>query len=102
MHNKQAQEMARAAPGPPLRLDVGRTMEQLLLAIFYPIGWALVKVFTLGKAKPEKWNWRIFFEFESDSNKCAQKYTISCRATAAVELVAFAIFAFAHSIMLII
>ena len=67
-------------------------MEELLLIIFYPIGWCVIKVFTLGSAKPEKWNWKQFFSMEETKQDEKRKlgYTISFKKTAAVGLVAVA------------
>lgn len=67
-------------------------MEELLLIIFYPIGWFLLKVFTLGSAKPEKWNWKQFFSIEETKQDEDRKsrYTISYKKTAALGLVAVA------------
>ncbi|HAW19394.1 MAG TPA: hypothetical protein DCX14_04350 [Flavobacteriales bacterium] len=62
-------------------------MEQLLLILFYPVGWFLTKAFTLGKANPEKWNWRQFFDLEDKKKEEKNAYTISYRNTAAVGLV---------------
>jgi hypothetical protein len=62
-------------------------MEQLLLSLFYPIGWCLIKTFTLGKARPEKWNWKQFFEVGENEAERSNPPTISYRKTAGIGLI---------------
>jgi hypothetical protein len=67
-------------------------MQQILMVIFYPIGWIAAKALSFGRIRPASWDRNAFFETKNESirwQKEEGRIEMNFEGTAALGLILF-------------